>query len=100
MKFRSLWKVVRSLTVVIEPAGIPMPLQEFEACSQRPEENRADGAGIDEGITPLAMAIIALGAVYWLVRDQDRSIAGEGFARQHNRAPRVGREKKASSAEK
>jgi uncharacterized membrane protein (DUF373 family) len=48
----------------------------------------------------LATAIIALGAVYWLVRDQDRSIAGEGFARQHNRAPRVGREKKASSSEK
>ena len=48
----------------------------------------------------LAMAIIALGAVYWLVRDQDRSIAGEGFARQHNLAPRVGREKKASSSEK
>ena len=47
----------------------------------------------------LATAIIALGAVYWLVRDQDRSIAGEGFARQHNRAPRVGREKKASSSE-
>jgi uncharacterized membrane protein (DUF373 family) len=48
----------------------------------------------------LATAIIALGAVYWLVRDQDRSIAGEGFARHHNRATRVGREKKASSAEK
>jgi uncharacterized membrane protein (DUF373 family) len=48
----------------------------------------------------LATAIIALGAVYWLVRDQDRSIAGEGFARQHSRAPRVGREKKASSLEK
>jgi uncharacterized membrane protein (DUF373 family) len=48
----------------------------------------------------LATAIIALGVVYWLVRDQDRSIAGEGFARQHNRAPRVGREKKASSSEK
>ena len=48
----------------------------------------------------LAAAIIALGAVYWLVRDQDRSIAGEGFARQRNRAPRVGREKKASSSEK
>jgi uncharacterized membrane protein (DUF373 family) len=48
----------------------------------------------------LAAAIIALGAVYWLVRDQDRSIAGEGFARQHNRAPRVGRGKKASSSEK
>jgi len=29
----------------------------------------------------LAAAIIALGAVYWLVRGQDRSIAGEGFAR-------------------
>lgn len=29
----------------------------------------------------LAAAIIALGLVYWLVRDQDRSIAGEGFAR-------------------
>lgn len=48
----------------------------------------------------LAAAIIALGTVYWLVRDQDRSIAGEGFARQRNRAPRVGREKKASSLEK
>ena len=45
----------------------------------------------------LAAAIIALGAVYWLVRDQDRSIAGEGFARQRNRAPRVGRQKKATS---
>jgi uncharacterized membrane protein (DUF373 family) len=44
----------------------------------------------------LAAAILALGAVYWLVRDQDRSIAGEGFARQRNRAPRAGREKKAS----
>jgi uncharacterized membrane protein (DUF373 family) len=42
----------------------------------------------------LAAAIISLGAVYWLVRDQDRSIAGEGFARQRSRAPRVGREKK------
>jgi uncharacterized membrane protein (DUF373 family) len=48
----------------------------------------------------LATAIIALGAVYWLVRDQDRSIAGEGFARQRNRSERVGREKKASSSEK
>jgi uncharacterized membrane protein (DUF373 family) len=48
----------------------------------------------------LATTIIALGAVYWLVRDQDRSIAGEGFARQHNRAPRVGRGKKPSSSEK
>jgi uncharacterized membrane protein (DUF373 family) len=36
----------------------------------------------------LAAAIIALGAVYWLVRDQDRSIAGEGFARQRHRPPR------------
>jgi hypothetical protein len=44
----------------------------------------------------LASAIIALGAVYWLVRDQDRSIAGEGFARQRNRTARVWREKKAS----
>jgi uncharacterized membrane protein (DUF373 family) len=35
----------------------------------------------------LAAAIIALGVVYWLVRDQDRSIAGEGFARQRNRPP-------------
>jgi uncharacterized membrane protein (DUF373 family) len=48
----------------------------------------------------LATAIIALGAVYWLVRDQDRSIAGEGFARHRNRAPRVRREKRASSLEK
>ena len=48
----------------------------------------------------LAAAIIALGAVYWLVRDQDRSIAGEGFARQRNQASRVGRGKKASSSEK
>jgi len=48
----------------------------------------------------LAAAIIALGAVYWLVRDQDRSIAGEGFARQRNHASRVGRGKKASSSEK
>lgn len=48
----------------------------------------------------LAAAIIALGAVYWLVRDQDRSIAGEGFARQRNPASRVGRGKKASSSEK
>ena len=47
----------------------------------------------------LATAIIALGVVYWLVRDQDRSIAGEGFARQRNRTARVGREK-ASSSEK
>ena len=46
-----------------------------------------------------ATAIIALGVVYWLVRDQDRSIAGEGFARQRNRTARVGREK-ASSSEK
>jgi uncharacterized membrane protein (DUF373 family) len=44
----------------------------------------------------LAAAIIALGAVYWLVRDQDRRIAGEGFARRRNRTERVGREKKAS----
>jgi uncharacterized membrane protein (DUF373 family) len=48
----------------------------------------------------LATAIIALGAVYWLVRDQDRSIAGEGFARQRNPTERIGREKKASSSEK
>jgi uncharacterized membrane protein (DUF373 family) len=48
----------------------------------------------------LATAIIALGAVYWLVRDQDRSIAGEGFARHRNRTARGGREKKASSSEK
>jgi uncharacterized membrane protein (DUF373 family) len=48
----------------------------------------------------LAAAIIALGVVYWLVRDQDRSIAGEGFARQRNHASRVGRGKKASSSEK
>jgi uncharacterized membrane protein (DUF373 family) len=48
----------------------------------------------------LAAAIIALGAVYWLVRDQDRSIAGEGFTRQRNHASRVGRGKKASSSEK
>jgi uncharacterized membrane protein (DUF373 family) len=48
----------------------------------------------------LATAIIALGAVYWLVRGQDRSIAGEGFARRRNRSERVGREKKASSSEK
>jgi uncharacterized membrane protein (DUF373 family) len=48
----------------------------------------------------LATAIIALGAVYWLVRDQDRSIAGEGFARQRSRTERVGRGKKASSSEK
>ena len=48
----------------------------------------------------LAAAIIALGAVYWLVRDQDRSIAGEGFARPRNQASRVGRGKKASSSEK
>jgi uncharacterized membrane protein (DUF373 family) len=48
----------------------------------------------------LAAAIIALGAVYWLVRDQDRSIAGEGFARQRNQASRVGRGKKAFSSEK
>lgn len=47
----------------------------------------------------LAAAIIALGAVYWLVRDQDRSIAGEGFARQRNRPAHVGREEKASSSE-
>jgi uncharacterized membrane protein (DUF373 family) len=47
----------------------------------------------------LGAAIIALGAVYWLVRDQDRSIAGEGFARQRNHPPRVTREKKASSSE-
>jgi uncharacterized membrane protein (DUF373 family) len=47
----------------------------------------------------LAAAIIALGAVYWLVRDQDRSIAGEGFARQRNRTARAGREEKASSLE-
>jgi uncharacterized membrane protein (DUF373 family) len=47
----------------------------------------------------LGAAIIALGAVYWLVRDQDRSIAGEGFARQRNHPPHVGREKKASSSE-
>jgi uncharacterized membrane protein (DUF373 family) len=33
----------------------------------------------------LAAAIIALGGVYWLVRDQDRSIAGQGFARLRNR---------------
>ena len=45
----------------------------------------------------LAAAIIALGAVYWFVRDQDRSIAGEGFARQGNHASRVRRGKKASS---
>jgi hypothetical protein len=48
----------------------------------------------------LATAIIALGAVYWLVRDQDRSIAGEGFARQRNRTARGEREKRASSSEK
>jgi uncharacterized membrane protein (DUF373 family) len=48
----------------------------------------------------LAAAIIALGAVYWLVRDQDRSIAGEGFARQCNQPSRVGQAKKASSSEK
>jgi uncharacterized membrane protein (DUF373 family) len=41
---------------------------------------------LDVGHAPLelfalAAAIIALGVVYWLVRDQDRSIAGEGFAR-------------------
>ena len=48
----------------------------------------------------LAAAIIALGAVYWLVRDQDRSIAGERFARQRNHSSRVGRGKKASSSEK
>lgn len=48
----------------------------------------------------LAAAIIALGVVYWLVRDQDRSIAGEGFARQCNHASRVGQGKKASSSEK
>ncbi len=46
----------------------------------------------------LGAAIIALGAVYWLVRDQDRSIAGEGFAHQRNHPPQVGREKKASSS--
>ena len=48
----------------------------------------------------LAAAIIALGAVYWLVRDQDRSIASEGFARQRNHASNVGRGKKTSSSEK
>jgi uncharacterized membrane protein (DUF373 family) len=48
----------------------------------------------------LAAAIIALGAVYWLVRDQDRSIAGQGFARQRNHVSCVGRGKKASSSEK
>ena len=48
----------------------------------------------------LAAATIALGAVYWLVRDQDRSIAGEGFAWQRNHASRVGREKKTVSSEK
>ena len=46
----------------------------------------------------LATAIIALGAVYWLVRDQDRSIAGEGFARHRNRTARGGL-KEASSSE-
>ena len=48
----------------------------------------------------LAAAIIALGAVYWLVRDQDRSIAGEAFGQQRNHASRVGRGKKASFSEK
>ena len=48
----------------------------------------------------LSAAILALGAVYWLVRDQDRSIAGEGFARHRDRARGVGREKKTSSVER
>jgi len=46
----------------------------------------------------LATSIIALGGVYWLVRDQDRSIAGEGFAR--HRTARVAREEEAPSYER
>jgi uncharacterized membrane protein (DUF373 family) len=35
-----------------------------------------------EELFALAAAIIALGAVYWLVRDQDRSIADEEYTRR------------------
>ena len=42
----------------------------------------------------LAAAIIALGVVYWLVRDQDRSIAAEGFTWQRSSARRGASEKK------
>lgn len=35
----------------------------------------------------LAAAVLALGAVYWFVRSQDRSIAAEGFARQRVTRP-------------
>jgi uncharacterized membrane protein (DUF373 family) len=40
-----------------------------------------------EELFALAAAIIALGAVYWLVRDQDRSIADEEFTRRRSRGP-------------
>jgi uncharacterized membrane protein (DUF373 family) len=38
-----------------------------------------------EELFALAAAMVALGGVYWLVRDQDRSIAAEGFGRRRNR---------------
>ena len=44
-------KVVRSLTVVIGLPGVRAPEQEFEASPQRPEQLRADVAGVDQPIS-------------------------------------------------